>query len=71
MYQKLSSAAVVIGALMVNDLPDNIRVSVRMFADDYVLHLNIYTLQDCLTLQEDRPHALRKVRSIKFGIISN
>ena len=36
-----------------NDLPDNIRSSVRLFADDCVLYRNIYSIQGCLTLQED------------------
>ena len=39
--------------LFINDLPDNIRSSVRLFADDCVLYRNIHLLQDCLTLQED------------------
>ena len=34
-------------------MPDNIRSSVRLFADDCVLYRNIHSLQDCLTLQED------------------
>ena len=37
----------------INDLPDNIRSSVRLFADDCVLYRNIYLIQDCLTPQED------------------
>ena len=37
----------------INDLPDNIRSSVRLFADDCVLYRNIHSLQDCLILQED------------------
>ena len=36
-----------------NDLPDNIRSSVRLFPDDCVLYRNIYSIQDCLPLQED------------------
>ena len=39
--------------LFINDLPDNIRSSDRLFADDCVLYRNIHSLQDCLTLQED------------------
>ena len=39
--------------IFINDLPDNIRSSVRLFADDCVLYRNIYTIQDFLTLQED------------------
>ena len=39
--------------IFINDLPDNIRSSVRLFADDCVLYRNIHALQDCLTLQED------------------
>ena len=36
----------------INDLLDNIRSSVYLFADDCVLYRNIYSIQDCLTLQE-------------------
>ena len=39
--------------IFINDLPDNIRSSVRLFADDCVLYRTIHSLQDCLTLQED------------------
>ena len=37
----------------INDLPDNIRSSVRLFADDCVLYRNINSLTDCQILQED------------------
>ena len=39
--------------IFINDLPDNIRSSVCLFADECVLYRNIHSLQDCLTLQED------------------
>ena len=39
--------------IFINDLPDNIRSSVRLFADDCVLYRSIHSLQDCLILQED------------------
>ena len=39
--------------IFINDLPDNIRSSVRLFADDCVLYRNIHSRKDCLTLQED------------------
>ena len=39
--------------IFINDLLDNIRLSVRLFAVDCVLYRNIHSLQDCLTLQED------------------
>ena len=39
--------------IFINDLPDNIRSSVHLFADDCVMYRNIYSIQDCLTLQED------------------
>ena len=39
--------------IFINDLPDNIRSSVRLFAGDCVLYRNIHLLQDCLILQED------------------
>ena len=41
--------------IFINDLLDNIRSSVRLFADDCVLYRNIHSLQDCLALQEDLP----------------
>ena len=37
----------------INDLPDNIRSSVRLFADTCVLYRNICSIQDCFILQED------------------
>ena len=37
----------------INDLPDNIRSSVRLFADDCVLYRNIRSFSDCLILQDD------------------
>ena len=39
--------------IFINDLPDNIKSSVRLLADDCVLFRNIHSLQDCLILQED------------------
>ena len=39
--------------IFINDLSDNIRSSVHLFEDDCVLYRNIYSIQDCLTLQED------------------
>ena len=39
--------------IFINDLPDNIKSSVRLFADDCVLYRNIQSLQDCLILQKD------------------
>ena len=39
--------------IFINDLLDNIRSSVRLFADDCFLYRNIHSLQDCLALQED------------------
>ena len=39
--------------IFINDLPDNIRSSVCLFADDCVLYRNIYSIQDCLTMQKD------------------
>ena len=39
--------------IFINDLPDNIRSSVCLFADDCVLYRNIYLIQDCFILQED------------------
>ena len=39
--------------IFINDLPDNIRSSVRLFADDCALYRNIHSIQDCFILQED------------------
>ena len=39
--------------IFINDLPDNIRSSVRLFADDCVLYKNIKTPTDCQILQDD------------------
>ena len=39
--------------IFINDLPDNTRSSVRLFADDCVLYRNIKTLTDCQILQDD------------------
>ena len=38
--------------VFINDLPDNIRSSFRLFADDCVLYRNIRTPSDCLILQD-------------------
>ena len=37
----------------INDLLDYIRFSVRLFTDDCVLYRTLYSIQDCLILQED------------------
>ena len=39
--------------IFINDLPDNIRLSVRLFADDCVLYRNIKSPIDCQILQDD------------------
>ena len=39
--------------IFINNLPDNIRSSVRLFADYCVLYRNINSLTDCQILQED------------------
>ena len=39
--------------IFINDLLDNIRSSVRLFADDCVLYKNINSLTDCQILQDD------------------
>ena len=38
--------------IFINDLPDNIRPSLCLLADDCALYRNIYSIQDCLTLQD-------------------
>ena len=39
--------------IFINDPPDNIRSSVRLFADDCVLYKNIKSTKDCQILQDD------------------
>ena len=39
--------------IFINDLPDNIRSSVCLFADDCVLYRNIKSPIDCQILQDD------------------
>ena len=39
--------------IFINDLPENIRSSVRLFADDCVLYRNIESPMDCQILQDD------------------
>ena len=39
--------------IFINDLPENIRLSVRFFADDCVLYRNIESPIDCQILQDD------------------
>ena len=39
--------------ILINDLPENIRLSVRLFADDCVLYRNIESPMDCQILQDD------------------
>ena len=39
--------------IFINDLPENIRLSVRLFADDCVLYRNIESPMDCQILQDD------------------
>ena len=39
--------------IFINDLPENIRSSVRLFADDCVLYRNIKSPTDCQILQDD------------------
>ena len=39
--------------IFINDLPENIRSSVRLFADDCVLYRNIKSPIDCQILQDD------------------
>ena len=38
----------VLSLVFINDLPDNIRSYVRLFADDCVLYRNMYIPSDCL-----------------------
>ena len=40
-------------SFFISDLPDNIRASVLLFADDCVLYRNIFSLSDCEAFQVD------------------
>ena len=48
-----SVLGLVLFLIFINDLPDNIRSSVRLFADDCVLYRNIKSPIDCQILQDD------------------
>ena len=37
----------------INDLPDNLNSTVRLFADDTIVYLTITSQKDCHTLQDD------------------
>ena len=50
---KGSVLGLILFLIFMNDLPDKIKSSVCLFADDCVLYRNIHSLQDCLILQED------------------
>ena len=43
----------VLFAIFINDLPDVVKQSVQMFADDTKMWSGIINLQDCVYLQED------------------
>ena len=47
--------------VFINDLPDNVRSSVRFYADDCVLYRNICTPSDCLILRDDLDDLARLV----------
>ena len=56
--------------IFINDLPDNIRSSVRLFADDCVLYSNINSLTNCQILQDD-PNSLAQWEThwqMKFNV---
>ena len=48
-----SVLGMVLFLIFINDLPDNIRSSIRLFADDCVLYRNIKPLTDCQIIQGD------------------
>lgn len=39
--------------IYINDMPDNLKSNVRLFADDTIVYLTISSLDDCHTLQSD------------------
>ena len=53
MLAKLIVLGPVLFLIFINDLPDNIRSSVRLFADECVLYRNIKSPIDCQILQDD------------------
>ena len=50
---QVSVLGLILFLTFINNLPDNVRSSVCLFEDDCVLYRNIYSIQDCLILQED------------------
>ena len=52
-HGKMCFKYVIMCYIYIFELPDNIRSSVRLFADDCVLYRNIHSIQDCFILQED------------------
>ena len=56
--------------VFINDLPDNIRSSVCLFADDCVLYRKIYSPSDCLILQDDLDRLAQKEADwqMKFNV---
>ena len=48
-----SVLGLVLFLIFINGLPENIRPSVRLFADDCVLYMNIKSPMDCQILQDD------------------
>ena len=56
--------------IFINDLPENIRSSVRLFADDCVLYRNIKSPIDCQIMQDD-PNSLAQWETdwqMKFNV---
>ena len=37
----------------INDLPENIKIKIQLYADDVLLYSNISSLDDCYQLQAD------------------
>ena len=53
--------------IFINDLPENIRSSVRLFADDCVLYWNIKSPKDCQILQDNLNRQWESDWQIKFN----
>ena len=53
--------------IFINDIPENIRSSIRLFADECVLYRNIKCPMDCQILQDDLKQSCIMGQRLKFN----